>query len=310
MAEHISFVELAKRVLEKASKPMTPREIWGEAQQMGITSMLKTTGKTPDQSLAARLYTDEDNFTKVGSSPARFVLRSLGHLVSNLEQEVLSTPLVQPRLNTYTERDLHPLLVIFAQSEFDAHSRTIYHEHSQKKAAKQNEWIHPDIVGFALTGHRWTNEVVQLSQSSPAWPARMFSFELKIDVSFANLRQYFFQAVSNSSWAHEGYLVAVDFDPDQQFEEELTRLSQSFGIGVIELNTTDPIASQIKLPAREKSVLDWKTVDRIAAVNSDFREFVGSVASSVKINQPVTVGFDRLLAGSDLEVYLKKFQDT
>jgi hypothetical protein len=98
----------------------------------------------------------------------------------------------------------------------------------------------------------------------------------------------------------------VDIDDDPDFRAELTRLSQSFGIGVIQLNTSDPLDSTLLLAAREKSEINWKTVDRIAALNPDFKEFVNSVAKSVKINQPAINGFDKLLTDAELDVRLKK----
>ena len=207
---------------------------------------------------------------------------------------------------TYAERDLHPMLAWFADGTFGAHCRTIFHEKSLKKGEKQNQWIHPDVVAFSLTTQDWTHDVVQLVQSSGALAARLYSFEVKISLDFPTLREYFFQAVSNSSWAHEGYLAAVEIDDDPDFRAELTRLSQSFGIGVIQLNTSEPADTTVLLAAREKSEIDWKTVDRIAALNPDFREFVNSVAKSVKINQPAVNGFDKLLTDAELDVHLKK----
>ncbi len=134
----------------------------------------------------------------------------------------------------------------------------------------------------------------------------MYSFEVKISLEFPTLREYFFQAVSNSSWAHEGYLVAVDIDDDPNFRAELTRLSQSFGIGIIQLDTTNPVDSTVLLAARERPEIDWETVDRIAAINPGFADFISSVAKSVKINQPAVNAFDRLLTDVDLEVHVKK----
>ena len=75
---------------------------------------------------------------------------------------------------------------------------------------------------------------------------------------------------------------------------------------MIQLDTSEPVDSTVLLAAREKSEIDWKTVDRIAALNPDFREFVNSVAKSVKINQPAVSGFDKLLTDAELDVYLKK----
>lgn len=115
--------------------------------------------------------------------------------------------------------------------------------------------------------------------------------------------------MSNSSWAHEGYLAAVEIDDDPEFRDELTRLSQSFGIGLIQMDMSEPADSRVLLPAREKSEIDWKTVDRIGAINPDFREFLNSVTNSVKINQPNVPGFDKLLADPDLDVYLTKMLD-
>lgn len=70
--------------------------------------------------------------------------------------------------------------------------------------------------------------------------------------------------------------------------------------------------SKVLLPAREKSDIDWKTVDRIADLNPDFKEFVSCVAKSVEINQPAVngpagkVNFDRLLTDQELAVHLKE----
>ncbi len=309
-AEKISFFELAKRVLENVGKPMTAGEIWQHAEQTGIASLLQSTGKTPEASLGARLYTDVQKpssaFVKLGSRPAKFLVKSLAGSIPDLQQQVAAQPSPLVVQKTYAERELHPLLVWFADGTFGAHCRTIFHEKSLKKGEKQNQWIHPDIVGFALTTQDWTHEVVQLVQNSGALPARLYSFEVKISLDFPTLREYFFQAVSNSSWAHEGYLAAVDIDDDPDFRAELTRLSQSFGIGVIQLNTSEPLDSSVLLAAREKSEIDWQTVDRIAALNPDFKDFVNSVAKSVKINQPAVNGFDKLFTDAELQVYLKK----
>ncbi|MEX0703200.1 MAG: HTH domain-containing protein [Planctomycetales bacterium] len=308
--EKISFIELAQRVIENVGKPMSAAEIWATAQQTGLAERLQSTGKTPEASLGARLYTDVQKptspFVKVGARPARFLLKSLAASIPDLQQHVAAQPTPQVKQQTYKERELHPLLVWFADGNFGAHCRTIRHEKSLKKGEKQNQWIHPDVVGFALTTKDWTHEVVQLVQSSGGLPARLYSFEVKVTLDFLSLREYFFQAVSNSSWAHEGYLVAADIDEDPDFRAELTRLSQSFGIGVIQLKTTDPLDSALLLAAREKTEIDWKTVDRIAAVNPDFEDFIGSVAKSVKINQPAVNNFDKLLSDAELELHLKR----
>ncbi|MEJ7846963.1 MAG: winged helix-turn-helix domain-containing protein [Pyrinomonadaceae bacterium] len=72
-----SFLDLAFDVLKLASQPMIYQEIWQVGQESGLTTKLSTAGKTPWQSLGARLYVEvRDNehskFVKVGSRPTRF----------------------------------------------------------------------------------------------------------------------------------------------------------------------------------------------------------------------------------------------
>ena len=73
------------------------------------------------------------------------------------------------------------------------------------------------------------------------WRSSCTRWSLKKRLSFSNLREAFFQAVSNSSWANEGYLVAADISTDEDFQAELHRLSASFGIAIIQLDIEQPI---------------------------------------------------------------------
>ena len=198
-------------------------------------------------------------------------------------------------------------MVRFAQDQFRAHCKTIFHEKSLEKGQKHNQWVHPDIVGFSLTTQGWNSPVVQLAKSSGAIAAKLYSFEIKVSIDFTSLRECFFQAVSNSSWAHEGYLVVAEMEEDPAFSEELRRLSQSFGIGVINLDTAQVEDSEIILAARERSEIDWDTVNRIAEINPDFRDFVDCVGKSITINQVAAKGFDNVLKDGELAAHLKRF---
>ena len=311
MQNQISFIELARLVLEKDNKPLTVDEIWDEAQKAGLVLKLETGGKTPKATLGARLYTDvkrpTSSFGKIGARPARFILKTSLEKTPKeiLEQIPEAAPSLVPSFS-YPERSLHPLLVWFAKDKFETHCKTIYHEKSVKKGPKHNQWLHPDIAGFALNSHDWNREVVDLAQRSGAETAKLYSFELKIAIDFSTLREFFFQAVSNSSWAHEGYLVAAEIDEDFKFREELTRLSQSFGIGVIRLDIQEPVNSEVILPAQERPEVDWETANRIAEDNPDFRDFISSVANSIKVNQILSAGFDPVLADKELLEHSRK----
>jgi len=80
-------------------------------------------------------------------------------------------------------------------------------------------------------------------------PIKIFSFEIKKHLDFGNYKEYFFQAVSNSSWANEGYLAALSVPQDGEFREALQKLSQSFGIGIILLD-----AANLSHPQRNHNV--------------------------------------------------------
>lgn len=122
----------------------------------------------------------------------------------------------------------------------------------------------------------------------------MFSFELKRELNFSNLRESFFQAVSNSSWANEGYLVAAEINATDDFLDELKRLSTSFGIGVIQLNLTDPDSSELLFPARSKDMLDWDTINKLT-INPDFEEFIKRITNDTKNNEIIKERYDEIL---------------
>lgn len=107
--------------------------------------------------------------------------------------------------------------------------------------------------------------------------ACFFSFEMKRELTMGNLRESFFQVVSNSSWANEGYLVAPNIDESETFRAELGRLSGSFGIGIIELDLERPETGRILFPARQKETIDWEGANKLAKENPDFRKFLSDV---------------------------------
>ena len=295
-----SFLDLAYDVLKQATKPMIYQEIWQTAQEKGLTAKLETTGKTPWRSLGAQLYVEvRDNeagrFIKVGTRPTRFFLKERAaelppDVASKIDREEGKKP---ERKTEYHERDLHPLLSYFANSNptfnrgRSIFTKTIMHEKSTKGG--YNEWIHPDMVGFYLPLDDWRPNVIEFNRLSDNNSLRLFSFEIKKGLTKANYRESYFQAVSNSSWAHEGYLVAVDILQDDEFLAELQRLTLSFRIGIIQLDPTDIDGSQILYPAHSRESLDWETINKLCEQNPDFDKFLQDVKidfESKRIHRP------------------------
>ena len=103
----------------------------------------------------------------------------------------------------------------------------------------------------------------------------MYSFEVKKGrITTSDLREYFFQTVSNSSWANYSYLVAEEIE--DKAKEELQLLCASFNIGFIQLNSENPSESEIVIQA-PKTNLDWDMMDRIS-VNPDFKQFLYNIS--------------------------------
>ncbi|GAA9079305.1 hypothetical protein BTM318_10490 [Helicobacter pylori] len=103
------------------------------------------------------------------------------------------------------------------------------------------------------------------------------SFELKKEISVHDCRECYFQAISNSSWANEGYLVGRHIDThNPQLMDLLKRLHASFGIGVIDLRT-DEDKSAILLNAKYKEKIDYTVASELSDKNEKFSGFLKSV---------------------------------
>lgn len=162
---------------------------------------------------------------------------------------------------TYDERDLHKLLTSYLKNT-DTYSKTIFHEQSNGKDNNQI-WTHPDMVGIKFLNLQTKASQNFLKSINRVDTFKMSSYELKREInSDSELKKAFFQAVSNSSWANYGYLVAFEFS--DSLNEEMTRLNQSFGIGIIELNA-NPYQSKVLFPATYRD-LDFKTIDKLCKV--------------------------------------------
>lgn len=148
--------------------------------------------------------------------------------------------------------------------------------------------------------HKNTLDIINALNESAV---QVFSFELKKEIDFNNLREFFFQAVSNSTWANEGYLVAVRYSDESEFTDEMQRLNNAFGIGFIKLNIEHIEQSEILLPAKTKEKLDWETVNRLVEENDDFSGFIKHVVQDIAVSN-VRGDYDKILEDNEYENYL------
>ncbi len=174
-----------------------------------------------------------------------------------------------------SESDLYPILGSFLKSELNIYSRRIDEKKSQNsRGTKENIWLHPDVVGLELLDEHWNEKVKKSVKGAGSNIVKLYSFEVKKIITQSSLREAFFQAVSNSSWANQGFLVAEELKASDSLFPELKMLSTLHGIGFILLNKENPADSQILLQAKEKPSPDWVSINRLVNENSDFEKFI------------------------------------
>ncbi len=181
--------------------------------------------------------------------------------------------------NNVSEHDLYPILIEYLKSEQKLYCQRIDEKRSKNSyGSGGNQWLHPDIVAIQPIDKEWNELIRTCVTHGSGQRVRLWSFEVKKELNNSNTRKYFFQAVSNSSWANEGYLVATTIST-HTVEQELRMLSALHGIGVILLNPENPSESEILLPARARVEVDWQSIDRLVKENEDFKDFIELVST-------------------------------
>ncbi|EAV9518307.1 HrgA protein [Campylobacter jejuni] len=306
MSSKLNYKELALEILKQSDRPLSVNEIWQKALEKGLDKKLSSIGQTPTQTIWNRLLTDKINFLKTSIKPTTFWLKERENELLKLDNKNEITNEKQEK-NKFHERDLHPLLVkfLYENLDFNLNCKTIYHEQSKKGKGGEDKWNYPDIVGVYFPYDDYEKETITLLENIKQNSYKLFSFELKIALNFSNLKECYFQAVSNSSWANEGYLVVLQ-KIDSEVLSELRRLNQSFGIGVIKLEK-DISNSQILISAKEKE-LDIQTLNMLINKNPNFKEFIDDINKQIKVGKEAKIqaNFDEIKSDEEMEKYLKE----
>jgi hypothetical protein len=258
--------------LKDLNDPSTYKIIYNNLVEKGYYSF-SDAAKTPDQTVSAQL----GEFIRKGDTRVKRTNSKAGFLyyLTENEDKIDIQPLedsqsqVKTKKETYLERDLHPLLSSYLKSK-KIFSKTIFHEKSNGNESHQ-KWVHPDMIGIKLLNlsTKQSNDLMKITNKNDTF--KITSYEIKREInSDYELKKCYFQAVSNSTWSNYGFLVAYNFD--SSLYEEMERLNQSFGIGMIELSNL-PYESKILFPSKYNE-LDFKTIDKLCKINEDFRNFI------------------------------------
>ncbi|WQS36333.1 COG2958 family protein [Helicobacter pylori] len=276
-------IEIVQSVLE-ITGPIKVTLIYDKAKELfekgEITNMFDCGGETPHQSVSSYIYTalkkgEELPFLKVQEDPVLIALKGAA------KEPVLNTQkLSAPSVKIVHERDLHPFLTYMAihNENLKCYTKTIFHEESVKSPKGMDRWLYPDMVWVRFLHAELSNEnLIAFSKKFDTLPVKLVSFELKKEISVHNCRECYFQAISNSSWANEGYLVGRHIDThNSKLMDLLKRLHASFGIGVIDLRI-DEDKSAILLNAKYKEKIDYTMAQELSDKNPKFSGFLKSV---------------------------------
>lgn len=260
--------------LEDLREPQSYLDIYRHIKNKGYYTFTK--GRTPEATISALL----GNFIRDGDVRVKRIKTSKGFLYYLTQFEGSLSPLdkdkklaVLETKQSYNERALHTLLSSYLKHA-GVLSKTIFHEKSKNSSDRHQKWVHPDMIGVRFTKLE-TNAATSLFRTVNIGDAfQLYSYEIKKTIrTDYELKEAYFQAVSNSSWANYGYLVA--FEISSNLHVEMERLNQSFGIGIIELKA-NPFESKILFTAKTQK-LDYITIDKLSKVNKDFQIFIEEV---------------------------------
>lgn len=212
------------------------------------------------------------NISRTADKPLRYFY--------NIETgDELETKIIAKNNHNKPEHELYPILIQYCKDELGIQAMRMNEGKTNNDTKGKNIWLHADIVGFKDLTEKYSQETKDCMHEYSADRASLYSFEVKDGIITAgNLREAFFQTVSNSSWANYSYLVAEKLHDNA--DEELQLLCKSFNIGFILLDKNDITQSKIYIRA-PKTNIDWNMVNRISA-NSDFKKYLQRVIQSLQ----------------------------
>ncbi len=168
----MTYIELGKKVLEQAERPLSVKEIFEKACEMGLDKELSSIGKTPTATLGSQLgehdiSNDKKQFYVARKEGGAFFywLKSREREfppqeTSNAEDDEQSecSGTAKKQKNSFHERVLHPLLVKFLSEDpnFKLLCKTIRHEECKRDEKGKCEWNYPDIVGVYFPYNKYS----------------------------------------------------------------------------------------------------------------------------------------------------------
>jgi hypothetical protein len=151
----------------------------------------------------------------------------------------------------------------------------IDHLTAQRRQAGVNKWKFPDAVVLTWdvgdtsdTGFSLDRSALEVKRGLGEQPFRLSSIELKVELSLGSFREYFFQCVSNSMWAHSSHLTVACPVSDALLANELRRLGVSYGVGISVFDFSRKALEELPT-AREIHFLSDRDFEQLATKQSE-----------------------------------------
>ncbi len=246
-----------------------PVEFQEKAEKLKQRPQAKDAEQQVAAEVSARCITisqENQDFEILVEKPKKYVLRTSS--TTDIHED--------NQMESESEFDLYPVLASYLLDALKIYSKRIDDRRSGTREKNRDKWLHPDLVGMENLTSGWSHEIVKVAASYPDRKALLWSFEVKLSLVGSNVRESYFQAVSNSSWANVGYLAAKNIALGAK--NEIETLNSLYGIGLLRINTENHMESEVLIPARQRLEVHWETCDRLARLNPDFREYIEQVS--------------------------------
>lgn len=296
------------KALENFEKPISYQEV---TKYILDKKLYEFEGQTPHATVSALLgdfiRKNDTRVSRVKRNGAYFYYLTKNDILMVEDVPMLVEEKNEPKKGNkafFSERDLHILFVSYLKSK-SIYAKTILHEESKNSKDDTQKWAHPDVVGVKFSKFKNDISMKLLKTLEKKDFCDIISYEIKKEInSDYELKKYYFQAVSNSTWANLGYLVA--FDINDNLKEEMERLNKSFGIGVIKLKA-NPFESQILFQSSYKN-LDYQTIDKLCHINEKYRKFIEQIEKILGADDKY-VNSSLLELEKECDIYYEKDED-
>ena len=281
-----TIIQATEDFLKKANKPKTVKEIYegikndiGEHSGDPYYTLSGILSQNLKKSTSKLFVVNYDIPRTIWLKDRKDELKSLGIHIKDEDNESIDATNVSDINEIEYEKDMYPIIVDLLQED-SIYAKRINEKLTEKGKKGLNKWINPDIVGVKYFFEEHNDDVNELMINNASPIFELYSYEVKKEITLGNIKECYFQAVSNSSWANYGYLVCDKFDEgNEDLITEIERLVGSYGIGLIIIEGKK---IKKKFTAKYKVKLDYPTIENLYGKNEDFRAFIEKVNDSVK----------------------------